>query len=423
MRWISSTENDRWSENNVLSDKNGIKLTIGEEIGSPLFGFGCCFNELGGKAISELSEADRSAAYDALFSDEGCGLNYCRLSIGANDFSETWYSYDETDGDYELVDFSIDRDRKYIIPAIKEAQKRQDDMEFFASPWSPPTWMKFPKVCNYGKLVQTEENLRAYARYLRRFVEEYKKEGINVRQICPQNEFSHDQKWPSCVYNEAEMENFVANYLIDEIGDLADIFIGTINVPKQELEFVFHNQYLNKIMQNPKCREHVKGATFQWGGKHAIQQAREDFPHLDLIHSECECAGGHNSWEDAIYLYSQMRHYFRHGARANTYWNIALVKGATSSWGWRQNSLISTDENGVIFNPEFYLIKHFSHFVKRGAVMLATKGEFSTNSAVFRNVDGSVVAVIMNPFEFERTVTIGENNYVLRPRSFNTIVL
>lgn len=58
-------------------------------------------------------------------------------------------------------------------------------MNFFATPWSPPTWMKFPKVCNYGKLVQTEKNLRAYALYFRKFIEEYAKEGIKISHIAP----------------------------------------------------------------------------------------------------------------------------------------------------------------------------------------------------------------------------------------------
>ena len=78
--------------------------------------------------------------------------------MGANDFAESWYSYDEFDGDYELEKFSIDRDKKYIIPAVREAQKRSEGIEFYASPWSPPTWMKFPKVCNYGQIVETDEN-------------------------------------------------------------------------------------------------------------------------------------------------------------------------------------------------------------------------------------------------------------------------
>lgn len=176
MVWISSTENELWSTNNRLSKDaadTDSKILIGKPIGKPLYGWGCCISEICAKAVLELAEDKQNAIFDELFGKEHCGFDYCRLSIGANDFAESWYSYDETEGDYAMEHFSIDRDRKYILPAIREAQKRSSELHFFASPWSPPTWMKFPKVCNYGRLVETDENLKAYARYFRRYLEEY----------------------------------------------------------------------------------------------------------------------------------------------------------------------------------------------------------------------------------------------------------
>ena len=159
--WISSTENERWSKNNKMSDVAGAEIKLKETTGKALFGWGCCISEICAKAIFSLSEEKQKEIFDELFSGDGCGFEYCRLSVGANDFAESWYSYNETEGDYEMKNFSIDRDRKYIIPAIKEAQKRSPEINFFGSPWSPPAWMKFPKVYNYGKLVQTEEKSKS----------------------------------------------------------------------------------------------------------------------------------------------------------------------------------------------------------------------------------------------------------------------
>lgn len=102
---------------------------------------------------------------------------------------------------------------------------------------------------------------------------------------------------------------------------------------------------------------------------------------------------------------------------------MALENEGLSSWGWYQNLLISVKNGEYVFNPEFYLYKHFSHFVKRGAVMLKTTGEFSSNTTVFENPDGSRIAIVMNPFSEEKILTIECNNYVLKPRSFNTIIL
>ncbi|MEE0946952.1 MAG: glycoside hydrolase family 30 beta sandwich domain-containing protein [Acutalibacteraceae bacterium] len=420
MLWISSTENEKWSENNHLTEEKGSELTIGREQGKALFGWGCCISEICAKAIFSLNKEAQQEIFDELFSKEECGFDYCRLSIGANDFAESWYSYNETDGDYGMENFSIDRDRKYIIPAIKEAQKRSSDIRFFASPWSPPTWMKYPKVYNFGRLVTTPENLKAYALYFRKFIEEYEKENIVISAVCPQNEFFSNQKFPSCVYSAKELENFMC-YLVDEIKDMTDIYYGTCNGPDGYGEEGTHNVFLNYLMQNPKLRQNVKGAAFQWNGKYSVMQANEDFPELDIIQSECQCGDGKNTWDYAMFTYSLIHHYFLNGVRANVYWNMALESDSMSSWGWKQNSLISVKDGNYTFNPEFYLLKHFANLIKRGAVMLSTVGEMSSNSTVFKNTDGSIVAVILNPFEFEKIVTIESKNYRLKPRSFNTI--
>lgn len=38
--------------------------------------------------------------------------------------------------------FSIEPDCKYTIPFIKDSLKTAEKMILFASPWSPPAWMK-----------------------------------------------------------------------------------------------------------------------------------------------------------------------------------------------------------------------------------------------------------------------------------------
>lgn len=416
MKWISTTQQKKWNEVNRLWDQPGEELKIGEPIGKPIYGFGACFNEIGMKAIASLPEDRQEQLFDELFSSDGLRLCYNRISIAANDFAEDWYSYNDTKGDYDMKHFSIERDKAYVIPAIKRAQKRCADMTFFASPWSPPTWMKYPQACNYGRLVQTEENLKAYALYLRKFVEEYGKEGIKISHLHPQNEFLCDHKFPSCQYSAEEMENFMANYLIDEIGDACEIWLGT-NCWRDNYTKVF-----NTILQNPKIRQAVKGAGFQWSATDEIRMFSEDYPDKHAVHTECECGDGKNTWEHAMHVFELFRRSSRAGARANVYWNMALADGGLSTWGWRQNSLLSIHDGAYERNPEYYCVKHFSHFVDKGAVMLKTQGPHSTCSAVFKNPDGSTVAVIANPYKKEKLLTICDKSFLLEPMSFNTIV-
>jgi len=417
MKWISTTENEKWTESIYFASEKGDILKIGKPIGKAIYGFGGCFNEIGMKAIYSLPGDKQKEIFDDLFSPEGLGFCYNRVSIAANDFAEDWYSYNDVKGDYAMKNFTIGRDKAYIIPAIKEAQKRCPDMAFFASPWSPPTWMKYPQACNYGRLVQTDENLRAYAVYLRKFVEEYGKEGIKISHLYPQNEFLCDHKFPSCQYSAEEMENFMANYLIDEIGDLCEIWLGT-NCWRDNYTRIY-----NTIMQNDKIRKAIGGAGFQWSATEEIGPFLEDYPEKDAVHTECECGDGKNTWNHAMHVFELYRRSSRFGARANVYWNMALMAGGLSTWGWRQNSLFTIDNGNYEKTPEYYCVKHFSHFVKKGAVMLKTEGAHSTNSAVFQNPDGGIVVVTVNPYKKEKFLTIEDRNFILKPMSFNTIVL
>ena len=374
-------------------------------------GFGGCFNELGAIAIETLSANDKKQLYDELFGADNCNFNFCRLPIGANDFAEFWYSHNETDGDYAMEHFSTERDKKYLIPYIKAAQERQPQLQLFASPWCPPTWMKFPKSYNYGTLVQTPENLAAYALYFK-------------NHIHVQNEPMSCQTFPSCVWTGEEFRNFIANYLGEALDGLSDIWLGTINGPEVDNRAMRtrYHQYVKLVMQDEACRKYIKGVSYQWCGKFAMQQTHDDYPELELIQSESECGDGTNTWVYAHYIFEMMRHYFRNGASAYIYWNMVLQPGGESTWGWKQNSMITIGDGKITYNPEFYVMKHVSKFVKRGAKYLSTTGNWSSHTLAFLNPDGEKVLILANPFQEEKCVRINEQTYVLEPQSFNTVV-
>ena len=78
------------------------------------------------------------------------------------------------------------------------------------------------------------------------------------------------------------------------------------------------------------------------------------------------------------------------------------------------------------YNHEYYLMKHFSHFVLPGAKRLETGGMFN-DLVAFRNPDQRLVVVVRNDSRREKSITIavGEKTMVLTlpADSFNTIVL
>ncbi len=421
---ITSTKENKW-RNGKVSDQKGIELSFGEK-GQKIRGFGTSFSELSALALNELDPSEKKAILDELFDSDKCNFNYCRTPIGASDFATDFYSYNETAGDYEMKSFSIERDKKLLLPLILEGVKRQADMQMFASPWCPPLWLKTHPVYSFGVFNKTEQNYRAYALYFRKYIEEYRKNGVPLVHIHPQNEPCSNQVFPSCVWRGNELAEFIGGYLGPMLeGTGVDIFYGTINGPEGDDRYSWtkYCHYLGCAMKDEQARKYIKGVGYQWAGKFALPQTRDDFPELEIIQTESECGDGKNTWDRMLEVFGLMRHYFRFGVSAYVYWNLALKNNQPSTWGWRQNSLVSVEDKKATYTPEFYLMKHFSHFVKRGAHYVSLKGECSSACVAFENPDGTKIVVAYNPYESEQKITIEGKTYTLPVGSINTIAI
>jgi glucosylceramidase len=179
--------------------------------------------------------------------------------MGASDFALDFYSYDEKDGDYSMNEFSIERDRMLLLPLIKEALKRQGEMQMFASPWCPPLWLKTKKAYNNGTFRMTKENLSAYALYFRKYVDAYKAEGVPLVHVCPQNEPCSNQVFPSCVWTGKELSEFVGGYLGEALeGSGVNIVFGTINGPETDHRMLYtrYSDYLGYAMRDENARKY-----------------------------------------------------------------------------------------------------------------------------------------------------------------------
>lgn len=427
VQWVSTTRENRWQKKEAAaggSSAVGLKLTGSRH--QTIEGFGGCFNELAWIAMNKLSREDREAIVKELFDQEdGCKFTLCRMPIGANDFSEIWYSLNEHDGDYEMERFSMERDRQVLIPYIREAMKHQPDLKLFASPWSPPSWMKFPKVYNYGKLVWEPRNLNAYALYFKKFVEAYAAEGIRIDQVHIQNEPCADQKFPSCLWTGQEMRDFIRDYigpLFEQAGLDTEIWLGTLNCKD-------YDAFANVVLSDEAARRYVAGVGYQWIGREAIQKTHESWPEVRLMQTECECGNGQNTWEYAKYVFQLFQHYLSNGAGSFIYWNMALETGGSSTWGWKQNSLVTVDaeKRTYVYNPEFYVMKHVSHYVKPGAVRLGLAGSWTGNALAFENPDGELVLTFANPLDAARTLTVEVDGvsyaFECEPESFHTVAI
>jgi len=439
--WHSSNEQTQWKEK--LCERSSLPATLEADGRSyqTMLGFGGCFNELGYRALSHLSQADRAELMNELYAPEHANFNLCRLPIGANDYAEDWYSLDETAGDYALVHFSIDRDKNCLIPYIKEAQAYQPEMKLFASPWSPPTWMKNPPVYNWGKLVWTPENLNAYARYFARFVQAYAAEGVKIDQVHVQNEPVANQKFPSCMWTGEELRDFIRDYIgpvLQKECPNTELWLGTINAPGCDFNrLIFdkwasedYDYFANIVLTDEEALQYITGVSYQWGGKIAIQRTFESWwPRIRLMQSENECGFGDNTWDYALYVWTMMKHYIGNGAESYLYWNPVLEPVGRSTWGDPQNAMVTVDSasHRYTLNPDYYVMKSVSAVVQRGAIRLGMKGIWAADTLAFQNPDGSLALSVFNPFHEMRTMALSRNgetlSFPLEPRSVNSILI
>ncbi|MDR2389205.1 MAG: beta-glycosidase [Tannerellaceae bacterium] len=418
--FVSSTQEAYWKVQPLPpSAKAGEMADVVIRSGDTLQtieGFGACFNELGWTSLNMLEEETRREILRELFVP-GLGANFtiCRMPIGANDFALDWYSYNETEGDFAMKDFSIDNDRKTLIPFIRSALEYRPDLRVWASPWSPPSWMKHNKhySARQGKegtdmFILEEDYLKAYALYFTRFIEAYRAEGIRIFAVMPQNEFNSAQIFPSCCWTAAGLADFVGNYLGPALTEIdVEVMFGTMERPNERL--------VDTLLTHPAAGKYIRGVGFQWAGKEAIEGIHARYPHLRLYQTEQECGNGENTWEGAMYAWELMKHYFSKGASAYLYWNISLEKGGVSRWGWAQNSLVVVDRDRTFaYTPEYYVLKHLSRYVLPGARRLQTQGDYDDLLA-FANPDGSIVVAIGNQEDSERSVCIQVDNASFTP--------
>jgi glucosylceramidase len=415
---IDSSDGKPWEKSSqalvILEDSSSpatVKVLL-DQPGQFITGFGACFNELGWDALQMLDSIHQREVLSAFFDTiQGLKFNLCRMPMGANDYSRSWYSLDDSVGDLSLQYFSLAHDQTGLIPYIKKAMEYNPALRVWASPWCPPAWMKTNNhyACHPDtavndlplsragaegttQFIMKPEYLTAYAQYFRKFIEGYRKEGIQLSAIHVQNEFNSCQNFPSCIWTATDLNTFIGKYLGPELRKNlpgTEIWLGTYERPWLEK--------IDTVLQDPGSADFISGVGFQWAGKEAIGAVHAKYPEVKLMETESECGNGSNDWKAAEYTWSLMLHYFNRGACAYMYWNMILDETGKSQWGWKQNSLVSVTRSThkLQYNPEFYLMKHLSYFVKPGACFLPVEGEFK-DILTFCNPDLSLVLICVN---------------------------
>lgn len=372
-------------------------------------GFGGAFTEAAADTLYKLSPENREKVVKLYFDpEEGIGYNFGRVHINSCDFSLGNYTYVE-EGDQTLESFDIQREEKAVIPMLKAAMK-YNEIDIFASPWSPPAYMKTTNKMNGGGKLK-EEYYALWAQYYIKFIQAYKERGITMKAISVQNEPKAVQKWDSCVYTAEEERDFVKNYLGEKAKEIG---VGIL--------FWDHNKErvvdrATVMFADEKLQEYIQGIAFHWySGDHfeELEMFHKLYPNKDMVFSE-GCYEYSLGESDTVKIGERYAHdmigNFNNYCNVFCDWNLLLnEKGGPNHVENFCDAPIMADtlNDQIDIHASYYYIGHFSKFIKKGARRIgSSKFSAKLETVSFKNPDGSVVTVVLNctdesiPFAFK----------------------
>ncbi|WP_082113241.1 glycoside hydrolase family 30 protein [Kordia jejudonensis] len=371
-------------------------------------GIGGAITDASAEVFSKLSKDKQEEFLNAYYTENGINYNIIRTSIHSSDFGLGSFTYID-EGDEKLETFSIAKDKEKRIPMIKRATALiEDDLVFYASPWSPPAFMKTNNhMLKGGKLLP--KYYQTWADYFVKFIKAYEAEGIPVWGVTIQNEPMATQRWESCIYSAEEERDFLKNNLgpTFEKNGLGD---KNIVVWDHNRDLISHRA--NTIFEDPEAAKYAWGIGFHWyetwtGGDAKYENLgniNASFPTKNLLFTEgCQekfDEQEYQRWSNAERYGNSMINDFNNGTVGWTDWNILLDH--TGGPNHVQNFCFApihadTRTNELIYTPSYYYIGHFSKFIKPNAKRVSTTTSRSTlESTSFQNTDGTITTVVMN---------------------------
>ncbi len=335
--------------------------------------------------------------------EKGIGYTIARTNIQSCDFSSGSYSYVK-EGDAELKTFSIQHDKKYRIPFIKQAiAAAGGKLTMYVSPWSPPAFMKDNNnMLQGGKL--KAEFYQPWANMYVKFINAYEKEGIPVWGLSVQNEPMAKQTWESCMYTAEEERDFVKNFLGPTLHK-SGMASKNLIVWDHNRDLLY--QRASTILSDPEAAKYVWGTGFHWYVHDVfdnVKRVKEAFPDKNLIFTE-GCSERYsneriNEWQWGEMYGKSMVNDFNNGVVGWTDWNIFLDQtGGPNHVGNFCYAPVhaNTKTAEITYMNSYYYIGHFSKFVKPGAKrIISSSNRDKLQTTAFVSPEGKLVVVVLN---------------------------
>jgi len=388
--------------------ESAIEIKLNEIINPKLSGIGGAFNEQGGEAFMSLSKKDQKILAKNLFNaKKGIGFSMCRTAVGSSDFGLSAYSYSETPEDYDMKEFSVERDEASVLPFINAAQKQNSSLRIFASPWSPPAWMKYTGKMDAGDKDKENNKLKAdpkiydaYALYFTKYVQEYTKRGVHIDRLIIQNETDMNPSYPGCDMSPEQMSELAFDHIRPAFSDAeltTEIWAGSFRGKRGDAEKFLTLEGADKI----------DGIGLQYCGGSQIKTLNRENKDMAFMHTEGKCYHGENSMKQARERFGEVCMWLNGGCENFCYWNIVLNEGSTSAWDWTQNSMIQIDRKAqtVKYNPDYAPMALLSKYIRPGDQTISAVAPHKVNALAVRN-EKQLVVFLQNDTDAVKTQNI-----------------
>jgi len=364
-----------------------------------ILGFGGAFTDAACFTFNRLSPSAREQLFHELFHPSQMGLSVGRICVGSSDYSTKLYSFDDGEADPTLSRFSIEHDREYILPMLRQARQANPDLFLFSSPWSPPGWMKFNGSMLGGSM--RRHYLPAYAQYYLKFLQAYAVEGVPVQALTSQNEVDTDQdgKMPACIWpQEYEIE-----FIRDHLGPLLES-----NGMPVKIWVLDHNYNLWGraicTLGDRRLRQYVNAVAWHgyYGGADMMSKVQDAYPEVEMHWTE-----GGPDYTDPAYLtdwcewagtFSEV---LGNWCRSITAWNLALDEHGRPNIGpFPCGGVVTIDSQTreITRSGQYWAFAHYARAIRRGARRFDSQtAAADLQHVAAQNPDGQQVLVMTNP--------------------------
>ena len=403
-----------------------------------IVGIGGAITDASAEVFAKLPPERQRELVAAYFDPKvGIGYSLIRTNIHSCDFSSASYTY-VAENDGELATFSVAPDLKHRIPMIKRAMDAaKNDVTVYASPWSPPAWMK-----TNGNMLQggelKPEFAGAWAEYYIKFIEAYEKQGIPIFGVSVQNEPAAVQRWESCIYSAEQERDFVKDHLGPALVKAGMLDVDDLDAAGSKKIIVWdHNRDImyeraRGVLEDPGAAKYVWGVGFHWYvGDHFenVRLVQDRFPQARLLFTE-GCVESFNAakvseWGAGERYGRSLFNDFNNGAVGWTDWNILLDEGGGPNHVGNfcfapvhADTRPGAEFGKLTYMNSFYYLGHFSKFIRPGAKRItASNTSDELLSTAFKNPDGTIAVVMMNQSEKAIDINIQMRGEAIKAKS------